>query len=351
MAEPGSADAILSPTNLYFSQVGVSFDNPNLQKLTLILTLTCNAKCAHCITRSNPARRERMSPQEMASLIRIGANFGKKDVTFTGGEPFLDLSQLLAGVRAAKAAGMLAFADTNGFWGITERKARETVLKLLDAGLDALFPSVDSYHLPFVPLDRVKRVIAACDELGLCCEVNFVPGTDKELDDRLLSESRLDDRGYYSDGLSLTGNDPVPLMPFFPTWTPAEMSDTGSMNLAVAPTGEAFANVDVSDTGAEFADTPLHLGSVRSADAAAVFERERTDPVLVITRNKGPRDVDAYLRGHATASSPYLEDFTNRTYFTATQYFIDLFSGRNASLFQSVLGDWGNALRGAGEAL
>jgi hypothetical protein len=222
------------PFNYNEQQSGVCFDFPNEVKIDFLLTFRCNAACAHCITESNPHRRESLTRDEVLGVLEAGVELGKRYVSFTGGEPFLDYRLLLELVSAAHRLGYYVASDTNAFWGRSEERAKRTVADLLEAGLDALFPSADSYHLPWIPLSSVVNVVAECDRQGLTCEVNFIPGPDAELDAKILDTLDLRDRGYFCDGLSLTGNDVQGLVRLFPHRLAEELTDVGSMHRGIS---------------------------------------------------------------------------------------------------------------------
>src|SRR5690349_13723205 len=82
-----SARIVAGPANWNEMQRGVCFDFSNDVKMDFLLTYRCNAACSHCITQSNPQRREALSFAEIAATLEAGALVGKKYVAFTGGEP------------------------------------------------------------------------------------------------------------------------------------------------------------------------------------------------------------------------------------------------------------------------
>ena len=334
------ADYVVDAANRNLAAEGVCFEFPNIEKIDILVTFRCNAACAHCITRSHPKRTEWLEEREVLDLLAVGAEQGKRYTSFTGGEPFLDFPRLLRCVRFAKQKGYFVCADSNAFWGVTDRRATDWVQRLVDAGLNALFPSADHFHLPFVSLDRVRRVVEACDRVGLPCEVNFAPGPDPTENERIIGALDLRSRGYFCDGLELTGNDVSGFLHLYPQLSPAEMDDIGSMHMGVGAGGDVYANVDISDDGAWFHGTPLLLGNIRREDLTSLFVAERERPILALTRTRGPREVDGWLRAHAEIGPGYAARFADRRYYSPTAYWFDLFHAPEAARYISALEAW-----------
>lgn len=339
-----AADLVGGSGNLNLRQEGVCFDFPNLSKIDFLLTYTCNASCEHCITRSSPRRTEKLPEEMVRSLLSAGIDGGKRYTSFTGGEPFLDFPLLLRLVRYARDLGYYVCADTNAFWGVSDRKARDWATRLRDAGMDAVFPSADAYHLPYVPIDRVRRVVDACEGVGIICEVNFCPGPDPEVNDRILRFMGLGERGFFSDGLSLTGNDVNHLRYLFPRLTAAEMDDTGSMHMGVSALGEVYGNVDISDSSEEYQGTPFVLGDLRDDEPVVPLRREREQPLLSVARTQGPAQIDAYLRNQSGLADRYTAGPGGASYYSATEYFLALFHGPDTDRYAATLADWGTEL-------
>jgi hypothetical protein len=339
-----AADLVAGSANLNLRQEGVCFDFPNLAKIDVLLTYTCNASCEHCITRSNPRRTEKLPEEMVRSLLSAGIDAGKRYMSFTGGEPFLDFPLLLRLVRHARDLGYYVGVDTNAFWGVSDRKARDWAARLRDAGIDAVFPSADAYHLPYVPVERVRRVVDACEEIGIICEVNFCPGPDPEVNDWILRFMGLVERGFFNDGLSLTGNDVSHLQHLFPYVTAAEMDDIGSMHMGVSAVGEVYANVDISDGGEEYRGTPFVLGDLRDDEPAVPLRREREQPLLSVARTQGPAQVDAYLRRQPGLADRYAAGPGRASYYSPTEYFLALFHGPDAGRYAATLTAWGAEL-------
>src|SRR5438552_4074196 len=75
--------------------------------------LTCPLQCAHCVTDSNPKRKERLSLLELLEFIDSAASAGVSTIGFTGGDPFLLKQELVACLDRAQKHGMQTIVITS----------------------------------------------------------------------------------------------------------------------------------------------------------------------------------------------------------------------------------------------
>ena len=141
--------------------------NHSLSRLGLIITYRCNATCRHCFFESDQGRKEVLDMDLARNAINEAAELGASWVSFTGGEPFLELSLLESLIRYAKERGMKVEVVTNGHWGKAVETIRVTLESLIEHGLDVLNLSIDDFHQEQIPLDYVKNVYNAAVILGL----------------------------------------------------------------------------------------------------------------------------------------------------------------------------------------
>ena len=341
---PMTAPEVAGARNRNELQEGVCFEVPNEAKVDFLLTFRCNAACAHCITQSNPHRTERLEYEEVVAVLEAGAEMGKRWVNFTGGEPFTEYAMLRKAVADASRLGYFVACDTNAYWGRSRERARRTVAEMREAGLNALFPSADSYHLPWIPVASVLNVVQECESQGLTCEVNFYPGPDRKQDEEILEAMGLQDRGFFCDGLSLTGNDVSAFVHLFPQKSADELTDIGSMHLAISPRGDAYANVDVSYEGKEYVGTPFLVGNLRTEGARTVLEKELGSPTLSLARVAPPRDVHRRFLDDPELGEAYGGEFGERRYYSPTEYWLALFKSPLSDRLGARLEQWGREL-------
>ncbi len=104
-------------------------------------TMLCNHKCFYCY---NPTCRKAIkndyAKNNIIKLVNLLNSWGTFDITFTGGEPFLNKEVLYAGIEEVKKTHMDFGINTNASL-ITKDDAK----KLKDFGIASLFVSFPSY--------------------------------------------------------------------------------------------------------------------------------------------------------------------------------------------------------------
>lgn len=104
-------------------------------------TMLCNHKCFYCY---NPLQRKVISEdtaiENIKSLVQMLNQWGTFDVTFTGGEPFLQKKVLYAGIEEVKKTDMDYGINTNA-----SLITRDDAKRLKDTGVASLFMSFPSY--------------------------------------------------------------------------------------------------------------------------------------------------------------------------------------------------------------
>ncbi len=106
----------------------------------VVPSLNCNFRCTMCHLWKSGQEKDRLTPQEWVSFIDSLAGLleGRKELTFSGGEPLLQKGILdLIGHGSKK--GFTTVLCSNGFF-IDETMARQIV----DAGLKEIYLSLDS---------------------------------------------------------------------------------------------------------------------------------------------------------------------------------------------------------------
>jgi radical SAM protein with 4Fe4S-binding SPASM domain len=136
------------------------------------VTDSCNLNCIWCYANSGCKSAPRhMSLGNLKSLIKILADSGIKQITYSGGEPTL-YPHIKEGVRIAKDCGMVVHMNTNGFV-LVKSFAKE----LKRAGLSQIQTNIDSLDREkhdYIrgrkgSFDRAVRALKNGREAGLTC--------------------------------------------------------------------------------------------------------------------------------------------------------------------------------------
>jgi MoaA/NifB/PqqE/SkfB family radical SAM enzyme len=135
----------------------------------------CNAKCAMCYQAAGPRGSELRGDEQLSQdvvlrVIEEAAAIPEIDsrLHISGGEAFLRYPETLEAFRHGHEVGFKNIgATTNGFWAITEAAAQRRCGELVDCGVDYLEVSLDYWHLPYVPLKRVRNLLRAARRVGI----------------------------------------------------------------------------------------------------------------------------------------------------------------------------------------
>jgi pyruvate-formate lyase-activating enzyme len=156
---------------------------PYCSRLAIVLSTRCNIRCAHCISDCGPRREEALAPAVVERVLRDAARSRTvKVISFTGGEPFLDMPALERLVAYCHELGLESTVITNAFWARADQDAAATLGRL--PGLTRLGVSADSFHQEFVPVAYVERAVRAAHDRGIECSVrvSFLDDPDEEIE-------------------------------------------------------------------------------------------------------------------------------------------------------------------------
>ncbi len=129
----------------------------------IITNYNCTAACRHCMFASSPDRpHEYITAETSAKLASLLKEAGTREVHIGGGEPFMNFPALCTLIEELnKNKISISYIETNGFWGKDENLIKERLLKLRSLGVGAVMVSLDPFHMEFVPLDNVLRLLKA----------------------------------------------------------------------------------------------------------------------------------------------------------------------------------------------
>lgn len=133
-----------------------------MRRVVVAPHMRCNASCRHCCVASHPRDTRYLEDTDVRRIVEEASDSSDIEViSFTGGEALLRWDFMLSLIATAYAAGKKTTIVSNGFWGVTESLAEQRLQALRDAGLTLLTLSVDAFHMPYIPLARIKNILKA----------------------------------------------------------------------------------------------------------------------------------------------------------------------------------------------
>lgn len=174
-----------------------------MKSITIELTQQCPNQCLHCSSFGGECSPPVLRPYEIERIIEEAHELGATEVAFSGGEPLIQMTSLIAGIKKAKSLGMQSYVYTSGLvpsdqtlshsevqplwmWSTLKSYDKNLIpifdIPTLDCGMYDFFTMYDRLHerWPEVcPERRLSRILLLmCNiysRIGLCPQINFVP--------------------------------------------------------------------------------------------------------------------------------------------------------------------------------
>jgi MoaA/NifB/PqqE/SkfB family radical SAM enzyme len=212
--------------------------------------------------------------EEGARLPELGNR-----VHVSGGEGFIDFKKMVAVFSCARDVGFRSVgATTNAFWALTSEIAALRCEQLAAAGVTYLEVSMDHWHLPYVPLERVRNLLRAAKPLGirvmlrtLSSRAHFIGALFKDFSDADLAGAEIANSRVMPVG---RGAATIPPEDVFGDIDMAGNCES-VLNLTISPNG----NVYPCCAGADMTDS-LSSGNVHHDSLQDIVLRMRTDQMI-----------------------------------------------------------------------
>ncbi|KMY65677.1 hypothetical protein AAU61_21100 [Desulfocarbo indianensis] len=138
-----------------------------LQEIHFLLTYTCNYECDHCFLYCSPRSQGTFTLAQVGRVLAQARETGTvKGVCFEGGEPLLFFPLLVHSVKAAHEMGFRVGLVTNAYLATCPEDAQLWLRPLMEAGVDYLSMSDDSFHAEGED-NPARRALAAAQKLGV----------------------------------------------------------------------------------------------------------------------------------------------------------------------------------------
>ncbi len=175
----------------------------DLKSITIELTQKCPNQCLHCSSLSGECSPPVLPPPEIDRIIESAHEIGATEVAFSGGEPLIQMTQLISGIQKAKELGMTTKIYTSGLlpsdqtvsrtevqqpwmWATLKRYNKSIIpvfdIPTLDPALYDLITLYDRFQERWTdvcPERRLPKILILItklyNEIGLDPEINFVP--------------------------------------------------------------------------------------------------------------------------------------------------------------------------------
>lgn len=135
----------------------------------LLVNYNCTSRCDHCMFACSPQRDQAyMQPQTAESIFRTVKEMGCSKMHITGGEPFMNIDGLESILHKAKQENIcIDYIETNASWYTSYEEAMQLLMRLKLAGVKMLLISISPFHNKYIPFNKVKGLIKACNNTGI----------------------------------------------------------------------------------------------------------------------------------------------------------------------------------------
>lgn len=260
-----------------------------MRKIAFGYSTACNLRCGHCVAVEEVPSSATIEVQNAISTIEKLALAGVKGVSFTAGEPFLYINEILQLVRLCTKNNIYTRIVTNGYWGASPEKIQTSVNSLKESGLSQLRLSFSRWHQQQVDKNNIINIAKYCQAIGLDSFVSFV--TDFGEEDVLL-EKYLQESGvkFFPEPMIYAGRASAINRPVIHTNYQANRC---SMNPYLSPDLDMYG---CCDAGVHFKNTQFfYLGNLQSESIEALFQKYEKNPLYRLIRDMGLTDIASFL--------------------------------------------------------
>jgi len=145
------------------------FQITHLHSGGIIANYYCSSQCRHCLYRcSSGWETKYITIETTKTILDRLEDLQVASFHIGGGEPFLDRSGLKTLLQCIQRSGLsVDYIETNSSWFKDQADAVALLGEIRDLGVSTLLVSISPFHNEFIPFNRVKGVIAACQRAGV----------------------------------------------------------------------------------------------------------------------------------------------------------------------------------------
>lgn len=254
--------------------------------IAIMLTRKCNMSCAHCSVESGPKIKGEPDADALLEALRAAHRGGVRSVLLTGGEPMLREDVVLALLRESQQLGMATALSSNGFWGKTPDRARETVARLQEAGLGLMTISYDRYHADYQGAQPAVNIALAAGDAKLSLNISITRTVEEDDLDAIVAPFEAAPNA----NLRFYDVQPIGRARDFEQATLRGETD-GFCNACAAPALTDDGRLAACNGPSYFSRTgsPLVPGSTEDEPLQRLLRRHREDVILEAIRTQGPQ--------------------------------------------------------------
>ena len=252
-----------------------------MRKLAFGYATRCNIRCEHCVAAGERPASQKMDLSRAREHILELARAGVGGISFSAGEPFLYIKEIVPLVKLCSRIGIYTRIVTNSYWAKTETAAGSLVAELKKSGLCQLRLSYSRWHQQHVDRGFVLNAARSCRKQGVPYFVSFVTDFSRE-DDPFEDFLRDNELLFFPEPVIYAGRAESFSRRTIRTDYQANCCD---MTPYLAPDYDMYA---CCDAGSHFSETNFfYLGNLGGSTAEELFEKTETDRLYNLIRTMG----------------------------------------------------------------
>lgn len=131
----------------------------NYSGIAIELSTYCPLHCAHCCQEGHNEDGKRDPIDILETIDKLSEDKHIFQISFTGGEPFMDIEKLYLSIKKAKEKKFYVSVISSGFWATDDVNTQTVIRHLKQLGLDLLCISRDSFHCSEVSNEKILRIL------------------------------------------------------------------------------------------------------------------------------------------------------------------------------------------------
>lgn len=261
----------------------------NTRQIAFGYSTRCNIKCDHCVATNGSQGNGKMDLQQAKGIIQEMASVNVTGISFTAGEPFIYLNDILELIQMCRRERIYSRVVTNGFWAGTKEKSNDTVTELKVSGLSQLRISASRWHQKNINIANIVNAASSCKKFGLDYFISFVTDFSKE-DDPIEQLFRDNNLKFFPEPVIYFGRaDEFERPEIFTDYQP----NLCGMNSYLSPELDMFA---CCDGAGRFKETDfLYLGNLKDSSIDELFRKKEGNRLYYLIRTMGLTNIASYL--------------------------------------------------------
>lgn len=259
-----------------------------MRKIAFGYSNRCNIRCSHCVAAGDKPVSQKMELDTAKSVITKMAAADVAGISFTAGEPFIYLDDMLELVDLCSTYNIYSRIVTNSYWAKTAEAAYERLRTLKQCGLNQLRLSYSRWHQDNVPPANILNAAQACKKFGVDYFVSFVTDFSEKDDlyEKFLREHNLK---FFAEPVIYAGRAGVFERKKIHTDFQANRC---AMNPYLAPDLTMYA---CCDAGSHFNNTNVFLlGNLETDSIEQLFTKSEALPLYNCIRNIGITNIASF---------------------------------------------------------